>query len=111
MKPLLEQDIQHAILRYLKLQKCVAVKAPAGGLRDRTGGYVPLAKQGTSDILAFCPIGKGKGIGLAIEVKRPGNTPTKAQQDFLDDVNDTYNVGIVATSIDEVDELLRDLRE
>jgi hypothetical protein len=66
-----EQDIQKAILDYLKLKKFVVFKHRNVGIYKKdTNHYIPLAfgEKGIAEIIACAPGGRF----WAIEVKKPG---------------------------------------
>jgi len=102
MKPPKEKEIQSAILSYLRLKKCVAVKVGSGAFKigDR---FIKMGAIGVSDIIACCP---PHGRYLAIEVKKQGRYPTPEQRVFLESIHKAGGIGIVARSIDDVEKAL-----
>lgn len=61
--------------------------------------------DGISDILGACPDGRI----LAIEVKRPGSSPTPSQWEFLSRIQNTNGVSLWVSSVDELIVLLRQM--
>ena len=99
-----EQDIQKAIIDWLRLNKFLVIKHNNVGIRKPNGSYIPTHQKGVSDLIVCAPSGRF----IAIEVKRPGNKPTALQKAFLQNVNKMGGVGMWVTSTEE---LLKDLRE
>ena len=102
----LESEISRTIRDYLELHGCLMVRVNSGAimLGDPDTGKKRMyrgAEKGTSDLLGCLPGGKF----LAVEVKRPGKKPTDAQREFLGRVIDAGGIGIVATSIEDVEGL------
>lgn len=103
----LERDITRAIMDYLHARGCWVLKT-RGGLGQRPG--VP-------DILAIVPPGDrppagiGGGAPLAIEVKRPGGKPTRAQAVELDLIALAGGYAMVATDVEQVIAVVEALRE
>lgn len=105
MRGILEQDIQKAILDYLKYKKIYSWKSPSTGLYDPTRKIFRKNKGiKTVDILGILPSGKF----LAIEVKRKPNKPTPDQLEFIDNINRNNGLAFVAYSFTEVEEKLRE---
>lgn len=88
-----EQDIQTAIMNYI---------SSIGGLPVKFNNMGIYAKAGVSDILACV-----KGKFVAIEVKRPGQKPTKLQLNFIDAVNSIGGVAFWADNLETVKEHLK----
>ena len=74
-----------------------------------SGGFTGLA--GISDLLGIYETSvdslvnqniKTVGIFMALEVKRPGQKPTQAQENFLELVNLHHGIGIWADNVDDV---------
>lgn len=87
-----EQQVQTAILKYLKLKGASSIKV------------VNANRRGVSDIIACY-----KGRFLAIEVKKPdkaGNC-SELQKLYLKEVKEAGGYSTEATSIEEVETLLR----
>lgn len=96
-----EQGLMNAIVDYLRLRGCVAIRINSGAIPvEGEGGrrLIRLADKGTSDILCCY-----RGLFVAIETKIGSNTPTPAQEAFLADVRRAGGVAIVAYSIEDVE--------
>ena len=103
LMPLKESDIQRVILEYLDHHPEVfAVKITTTGIPNGRGGFRKNNSRGVSDI-----IGVYKGKFLAIEVKRPGGQLTEHQKYFLDSIKIYGGIGIVAYSLDDVIQALK----
>ncbi len=97
----LERDIQAAIIEafWLKLRiRLDPIDAGGKGFRGVSGGRghssIP---AGFPDLLgAFPP----HGTMVSIEVKRPGQKPTKAQRDFLERRKTEGGIAFYAWSVD-----------
>lgn len=87
MKGEKEADITKAIRKVLKEAVIWHFKHWGG----------PMSLPGIADILGIY-----EGKFLAIEVKRPGLSPTEKQSKFLDAVNRAGGIGFVAHSVDDV---------
>lgn len=90
-----EQDIQTKIMDYI---------SSIGGLPIKFNNIGIYAKAGVSDILACI-----KGRFVAIEVKKPGNTPSKLQEKFINDVNSIGGFAFWADNLNDVKEKLKEL--
>jgi len=99
---MLEKDIQNAIMDWLKLKGWYALRINSGAqFKENSKGkkyMIRLAPPGTPDIIACTP--KGRFIG--IEVKRPGNKPTKLQRETLQRITDCGGVGMWVRSLEEL---------
>lgn len=96
-----EQQIQKAILDYLKLKRYVVFKHRNVGIyKKSTNSYIPLSfgEIGISDIIGCSPEGKF----VAIEVKKHGGVATEAQKDFLKRIEQNGGISLLAYSIDDV---------
>lgn len=90
-----EQDIQKAICKYLEsLGNTIATVYTAAGIYSR---------KGVPDIFACL-----KGRYLQIEVKRPGEKPTKVQEAFMEGINRCGGIAFYATSVQEVKDKLKE---
>jgi hypothetical protein len=70
-----------------------------GKLQDKTGRWVDFGLcVGSSDLIGLTQDGRF----LAIEVKRPGEKATQAQERFIEMVNSMGGVAFVATSAKDV---------
>ena len=88
-----EQDIQTKIMDYI---------SSIGGLPIKFNNIGIYAKAGVSDILACI-----KGRFVAIEVKKPGNKPSKLQENFINGIN---SIGGVAFWVDNLDDVKDNLK-
>lgn len=116
-----ENQIKRAIISYLLYKGCLVLRvnsgAAKGQYKDRRGNVKERfmrftqwftsgltfkeGQAGVADILAI-----HNGLPVAIETKRPGNTPTPAQQRFLDEWTAHGGVSIVAQSVEDVQKVL-----
>lgn len=102
IKPQREQEIQKAILDYLRHIHAVPVKINNGGVFSQSRQtYIPSRQKGISDILACY-----KGYFIAIEVKRKGAKPTPEQLGFLDEVRRAGGFAIWTDNLDDVIEMI-----
>ena len=90
-----EQDIQTKIMEYI---------TSIGGLPIKFNNIGIYAKAGVSDILACI-----KGRFVAIEVKKPGNKPSKLQENFIDGVNSIGGLAFWADNLKDVKDKLKEL--
>lgn len=88
-----EQDIQTAIINYIK---------SIGGLPIKQNQIGIYAQAGVPDIIACI-----KGKFVAIEVKRPGQKPKPIQYAFIDAINKCGGVAFWADNLDIVKEKIR----
>lgn len=102
----LEKDIQRTCLARLALcRRAYIWRNNTGGLYDSQKHFYRYGKVGSSDILGLVEI-DGRGIFLAIEIKKPGGVLTDNQKEFLAEVNKRGGVGIVTDSMEDmVDQL------
>ena len=100
---LAESAIQHTITEALRYRGFLVLRPNNGRSRDN----VPFIRwscdgawqsSGVADILAIGPDGKA----WAIEVKRPGNHPSDAQNEFLQAWIAHGGMGLVASSVETV---------
>ncbi len=104
-----ETSLNKALLQFLRYHPKVADvwRNNSGGARlpGRNGKsqFVRFSRPGISDILGFLKDGRF----LAVEGKVGKNTPTEAQQEFIDRVRAAGGVGIIAYSIDDVERGLK----
>lgn len=111
-KPLLESQIQKQILDYLKANGIFAWKATSTGVPiGTTGKFRKATVHGVPDIIGVLPReyglhddGSRRYVGglLGIEVKRPGQKPTAAQETFLRELQKRGAVAFVAHSLGDV---------
>jgi hypothetical protein len=104
-----ESDIQLSILNYLHSvgvyawrNNTTGVFDPKSGQFRRLGAY---AIKGVSDILGVLPDGKL----LAIEVKTKKGRVSKAQEMFIQRINNKDGVAFVARSLEDVKEKFKEL--
>lgn len=112
-----ENSIKRAIIEYLIYRGALVLRvnsgAAVGQYEDKYGrtkkrlmrfvqwfGVGVTFKDGQAGVADILAILGGKFI--AIETKRPGNTPTAAQRRFLDEWGQHGGVAIVAQSVDDV---------
>ena len=99
-----ETEIQKACLEWLQWQGYLAWRNNTAGIYDQKKGvYRFHGMKGVSDILCCLP---PDGKLLAVEVKAPRGKPTEYQKEFLDKVNDAGGIGIVVTSVDDLEKAL-----
>lgn len=102
-----EADIQRACLQYLHLIGWHVWRNNTGATRatDTRGKarFIRYGSPGSADILGVTP----RGQFLAVELKRPGNKPTELQAEWLERVRKSGGLAIVATSLDELRNHLR----
>lgn len=89
-----EQQIQTKIKSYLEDQGAYVIKVIAA------------SKKGVPDLVACY-----KGLFVAIEVKKPTtkNNVSKLQQYNLDKINKLGGIGLVAWSVEQIEELINEL--
>ena len=102
-----ESEIQKAILDYLHLQRVVAWRSnqipapsPDGKFRRFAG------RRGVADVIGIMPDGSGRL--LAIEVKSEKGRISPEQAEFGKDVLKAKGVYIVARSLDDVIQALKE---
>lgn len=100
----LESDIQAAIIKFLEYKKAIVVKFNNVGIKKANGSYIPPRQKGISDLLVCY-----KGIFIAIEVKRPGNSTTVFQDIFLENIQKAGGYAIVASDVSDVEYFLKSL--
>ncbi|MFP3041863.1 VRR-NUC domain-containing protein [Treponema primitia] len=123
-----EHSVQSACLDWLASRNIKAWRRNIGVAfyqnADGTPRPVRYNKKGMSDITGVCSVYKEfvfeddegeyvralpvPGIRLEIEVKRPGEVPTKEQTAFIDMINREGSVGIWADSIDMLEAKLKE---
>jgi len=102
-----EADVMNAVLKWLALHRIPHWRVNSGGLKDIHGRLVRFGAKGMSDIHAIGPAPEGKTIW--IECKRPrGGVVSAAQKEFLDCVNRRGGIGIIVTSIESLEQQLRE---
>lgn len=101
-----EKKIKGLILEYLERIGVQAWNNPRGQAVLKWGGVIRYGgKPGASDIIGYLPDGRF----LAIETKAEDgkNKASKEQREFIDAVNRSNGVGIIAKNLDEVIECLQ----
>lgn len=100
MKEESEQNIQKAIIDYLRIKKYVVFKHHSTGstIRNNQAVFFKHGDRGISDIIACSP----KGQFVAIEVKKKGGKVSEDQHAFIKAVILNNGLAFVAHSIDEV---------
>lgn len=101
-----EQELVNQIIDYLAYQKeCFVWRQNQGAFKTETGGFYKFSSiKGISDI-----IGCYKGKFLAIECKVGRNKPSEAQIDFMNRISKLGGVSILAYSLNDVTEALKNL--
>lgn len=98
-----EQDIQRAVLQYLRVIRrwpCVRINSGAVKVGGRLVRFNDLT--GVSDVLCVLPGGR---MG-SLEVKRPGCKPTADQEAWLALVREAGGLALVVTGVqDLIDQL------
>lgn len=95
-----ESQIQREIIEYLQMNGVFVWRQQTIGIRGRTLVGAG-AMRGVADVL-----GCYKGKLLAIEVKRPGKSPSKNQLTFIRTVIAEGGLAMCAHSVQEVAEFL-----
>lgn len=98
----LEKVLQRDILAYLLTLGFMAWRQNSGAAKIG-GRLIRFGFAGLADIGGIAPDGRA----IAVEVKRLTGKASEAQRDFLADVNSRGAVGILAFTMDDVDERLR----
>lgn len=102
---LLEKHIQSQITAWLTVHRVFWYRANTGAMKGEhkgKGWFVRFGKPGMPDIIAVM-----RGIYVGIEVKRPGENPTLAQQSFGVELESAGGVYVVMRSLDDVEFLKR----
>jgi hypothetical protein len=103
-----EAEILRQCLQYLQLRHIAAWRSNTGAARlSGKGGRVRLVRFGVPGQPDVLGVLSPSGRMLAVEVKRPGKTPTAAQAAFLAAVRAAGGVAGCVHSVDELVELLR----
>lgn len=95
-----EQNIQRAIIEYLRLKKYVVFKHHSTGSTVREGQAVFFkhGDRGIADVIACSPIGSF----VAIEVKTKSGKTSPDQLEFLERVRANGGITVLARSVDDV---------
>ena len=100
-----EAQIQKSILDYLKYEQKVAwyARINTGAVKFDNNRFVKFAFEGCADIIGQLKTGEF----LAIEVKRVGEIPTEAQDEFLHKVDSNKGRAGYATSVVEAEHIVK----
>jgi hypothetical protein len=90
-----EQAISKAIQQYLDVRHIYNDRLNAGKVKVASGGWMQLSKVGSPDRFYI-----RKGQIYFVEVKRPGEKPTKEQVERHQELRNAGAVVIVADSLD-----------
>lgn len=97
-----EKDIQNSIIEYLKYRGHLIKRNNSGRIliKGKSGfRSINLGESGWPDIIGCDK--KGRFIG--IEVKKPGNKPTREQLEIINEINNRPpGLAFVAYSLDDV---------
>ena len=102
-----ESDIQREILDFLAAMRIPALRVNSGRIWAGRNRCLKFGDEGFPDLLAW----PGRGITLAIEVKRPAEALTPAQIDWAHKLRDKGIQYLVARSVEEVAARINALRE
>jgi hypothetical protein len=106
LPPIPERDVLYAVSGYLFVKGIFHWRNNTGAYKEGSR-YIRYGAPGSSDIIGICPDGRF----LAVECKRPrGGRLTEKQREFLGRVNAAGGVGIVATSVEELEKQLKERR-
>ena len=102
-----EADIQRQILDYFAVMRIPILRVNSGRVCVGSGRFIKFGDEGFPDLLAW----PGKGITLAIEVKRLGEDLSPAQAEWRRRLMSRGIQHLVARSIDQVVVKIDSLRE
>ncbi len=97
-----EQDIQNAILEYLKVRGHYALRINSGARPVESGSkryFIRMAPKGTHDIIGCI---KDTGQFFSIEVKSKIGKLSVEQKDTMDRIRQLGGISFMARSIDDV---------
>lgn len=97
-----EGKVKNAIQEFLRLRGCYTRTIKSDGQKLPSGKWIPSKQgRGISDLIGVTP----EGRFLAIEVKAPGKekTATPEQLDFISNIIERGGIGVVASSIAQVE--------
>lgn len=93
-----EADIQREVLELLAAMRIPALRINSGRIWAGRGRILKFGSEGFPDLLAW----PGRGITLAIEIKRPGEDLSRAQIEWAHRLQDKGIPFIVARSVNDV---------
>ena len=102
-----ESSIQRQILDYFAAMRIPALRVNSGRIWAGRGRCLKFGAEGFPDLLAW----PGRGITIAIEVKRPGEALTPAQIDWAHRLRDKGIQYLVARSVEDVVARIKTLKE
>lgn len=101
-----EHDIQNSILEYLNATGWLAWRHNSGMISTGEGKYRRMIRMGTAGMPDVFAVKKNYPL-LGIEVKKPKNKPTVAQERMLTELREHGAATIVAHSVDEVERFIK----
>ncbi len=99
-----ENTLQRACLEYLELRQITAWRNNTGVLRNPRGRPVRYGVVGSGDIFAVLPDGRF----ASIECKVNNNKPSAEQLDWRAAIQAAGGIAIVARTVDDVEDMLRE---
>ena len=101
-----ETKLVKAVIQYLQLRGHMAWRNNTGASRFQNAPgspvrYVRFGKRGASDVLG---VERVTGRIIAVECKDKGEKPTPEQEQFLAGVRKRNGIGILAYSLDDVED-------
>jgi len=104
----IESVIQRAVLAQLRTIPGVDVwRMNTGGMRNDTGGFVKFGLTGQADLTGMLPNGRR----LEVEIKRPGETPSAAQQVYRARIERGRGVYVWGDSVQGIVDQVRAIAE
>jgi hypothetical protein len=98
-----ESDVMTAVHQALSVHGIFHWRNNTGAHREKNR-FIRYGHPGSSDYIGICPDGRF----LAVECKRPGGRPSENQTEFINRINGSHGVAIMA---DSVESLIRQLKE
>jgi len=101
------------LLKFTAAPGVVYLHCPNGELRDKRAAAKLKAmgvRPGVADLMLLIPQGSGPAITAFMEIKRPGERLSAAQEQFRDDVQAIGCLWDVVFSIDRAADVLREWR-
>ena len=100
-----ESDVINSVTQWLSASRIPNWRINSGALKNKQGRLVRFGAKGMADIFAIGPDGQA----IWIECKRPrGGSLSAAQKEFLDCINRRGGIGIVVTSVESLEEQLKE---